>query len=111
MEITKEQALWLLNDYNKIRQYGKVANHINAHVKAFSIIKGKEVPRPDCTCQYVAFSQLTNSMYEQHLDYIQQVANTDDERETRVVQGTEEGRPRGRKGNTGSNTIREGKTR
>jgi hypothetical protein len=90
MEITKEQALWLLNDYNKIRQYGKVANHINAHVKAFSIIKGKEVPRPDCTCQYVAFAQLANSMYEQHLDYIQQVANTD-ERETRAVQASEEG--------------------
>ena len=103
MEITKEQALWLLNDYNKIRQYGKVANHINAHVKAFSIIKGKEVPRPDCTCQYVAFAQLANSMYEQHLDYIQQVANTD-ERETRAVQASEEGSPTRSKRSTRTKT-------
>jgi len=104
MNITKEQAQWLLNDYNKIRQYGKVANHINAHVKAFSIMKGKEVPRPDCTCQYVAFSQLTNSMYEQHLDYIQQVANTD-ERETRTVQTSEEGStPRSKRSTRTSNS-------
>lgn len=88
--MTKEQAQWLLNDYNKIRQYGKVGQWIDWHVKAFSILKGKEVGKPDCTCQYVAFSQLTNSMYEQHLDYIQQVANTD-ERETRTVQTPEEG--------------------
>ena len=90
MNITKEQALWLINDYNKIRQYGKVANHIDAHVKAFSIIKGKEVGKPDCNCQYVAFSKLANSMYEQHLDYIQQVANTD-ERTTSTISDPEAG--------------------
>jgi hypothetical protein len=104
MEMTKEQALWLLNDYNKVRQYGKVANHINSHVKAFSIIKGKEVPRPDCNCQYVAFSQLANSMYEQHLDYIKQVANTD-ERETPAIPSTEEGSTRGSKKGTRTKTI------
>jgi len=104
MEITKEQALWLLNDYNKVRQYGKVANHINAHVKAFSIIKGKEVPRPDCNCQYVAFSQLANSMYEQHLDYIKQVANTD-ERETVTIQSPKEGSTTGSKKNTRTKTL------
>ena len=102
MNITKEQAQWLLNDYNKVRLYGKVANHINAHVKAFSILKGKEFGKPDCTCQYVAFSQLANSMYEQHLDYIQQVANTD-ERETRTVQTSEEGSTQRSKRSTRTN--------
>jgi hypothetical protein len=105
MEMTKQQALWLLNDYNKIRNYGKVANHINSHVEAFSIIKGKPVPRPDCNCQYVAFAQLANSMYEQHLDYIQQVANTD-ERETPTVSAPEEGSTTGSKRSTRTKTSR-----
>ena len=108
--MTKEQAQWLLGEYAQVRQLGRVSKWIDSHIQAMSIIKGKNVNKPSCNCEYAAYANMASSMYEQHLDYIKQVANTD-ERETRVVQGTEEGRPRGRKGNTGSNTIREGKTR
>ena len=108
--MTKEQAQWLLGEYAQVRQLGRVTKWIDSHIQAMSIIKGKNINKPSCNCEYAAYANMASSMYEQHLDYIKQVANTD-ERETRVVQGTEEGRPRGRKGNTGSNTIREGKTR
>lgn len=80
--LTKEQALWLLNDYSKIRQFGKVSNHIDAHVKAFSFLKGKTVAKPDCNCQYVAFSKLANSMFEQHLETVKQVAYAEEPKPT-----------------------------
>lgn len=101
MNITKEDALWLLNDYNKIRLYGKVGQWINQHTRAFSILKGKEVSKPDCTCQYVAFSQLTNSIYEQYEEQIKQVAYAD-ERETPTIPVTETRSTRGRKKDTGA---------
>jgi hypothetical protein len=98
--MTKEQAQWLLGEYAQVRQLGRVSKWIDSHIKAMSIIKGKNINKPSCNCEYAAYANMASSMYEQHLDYIKQVANTD-ERETPMVQGTEEGRPRGRKKSTG----------
>jgi len=84
MEISKEDALWLLNDYDKIRLYGKVGQWIDSHVRAFSIIKGKQVGKPDCNCQYVAFSKLANSMFEQHLETIKQIAYAEEPTTTKT---------------------------
>jgi len=72
--MTTEEALWLLGDYNKIRGYGKVKNHIDAHIKAMSIIKDKPVNKPSCNCEWAAYAQMANSMYDQHLELIKQVA-------------------------------------
>jgi hypothetical protein len=72
--LTKDDALWLLGDYNKIRGYGKVSNHINAHIKAMSLIKNRVVNKPSCSCEWAAYAQMANSMYEQNLEQIKIVA-------------------------------------
>ena len=64
--LTKDDALWLLGDYNKIRNYGKVSNHINAHIKAMSLIKNKVYNKPSCSCEWAAYARMANSMYEQN---------------------------------------------
>jgi len=61
-----EDIKWLLKDYNGIRNYGKVNNWIDWHVKAINLIKGGNEPRPDCSCMYVSAAKFANSIYEQH---------------------------------------------
>ena len=72
MNITKEDAKWLLNDYNAIRGYGRVNNYIDMHLKAMSIIRGQQVGRPSCSCEFGAIARIANSLYEQHLSEIEQ---------------------------------------
>jgi hypothetical protein len=79
--MTIDEATWLLTDYDKIRNYGKVKNHIDAHIRAMSIIKGKAISKPSCNCEWAAYAQMANSMYEQNLELIKQVAY-DTHRET-----------------------------
>lgn len=99
--MTKEQAKWLLEEYAQVRQLGRVTKWIDDHIKAMSIIKGKNINKPSCNCEYAAYANMASSMYEQHLDYIKEVANKD-ERETRVLQGTEEGRTGGSQVSSGA---------
>jgi len=66
MEISREDAKWLLAEYNPIRGYGRVDKWIGHHVQAMSIIKGHPVGRPECTCQYGATARIASSLYEQH---------------------------------------------
>ena len=60
-----EDIKWLLNDYNRIRQFGKVNSWIDWHIKAQQLLKG-HAEKPGCTCMWVAAARVSNSMYEQH---------------------------------------------
>ena len=62
--LTIEDIKWLLNDYNRIRQYGKVNSWIDWHVKALQLLKGSW-GKPGCTCEYVAHAKIANSTYSQ----------------------------------------------
>jgi len=75
MEISKTDAEWMLTHYERIRGYGRVADWINDHCRVMSIIKGKEVSRPSCGCEFGSYARMANSMYEQHLAEIQAAAN------------------------------------
>ena len=66
MEISRENAKWLLAVYNPIRGYGRIDKWIDHHCQAMSIIKGTKIGRPECTCQYGAIARMASSMYEQH---------------------------------------------
>ena len=96
--LTKQDAQWLLTDYNKIRGYGKVNNTINAHIKAMSLIKGKTISKPSCNCEWGAYACMANDMYNQNLSRIQEVANQTEvinnggQGETPVVSGVKKGR-------------------
>jgi len=63
--LSKEDIVWLLNDYNRIRNYGKVNSWIDWHIKAQSLLKGS-AQKPDCSCMWVAAARVANSMYEQY---------------------------------------------
>jgi len=73
--LTKEDAEWLLGDYNKIRGYGKVSNHIDAHIKAMSLIRNTPYNKPSCSCEWAAYAQMANSMYEQNYEEIKNRAD------------------------------------
>jgi hypothetical protein len=62
--LSKEDIVWLLKDYNNIRNYGKVSNWIDWHVRCLQLLKGSWA-KPGCTCEWVAHSKIANSTYEQ----------------------------------------------
>ena len=74
MNISQQDALWLIENYNKIRQFGKVNQWINDHVRAMSIIKGTPVSVPGCNCEYSAYARMANSMFEQNEAEIKAIA-------------------------------------
>jgi hypothetical protein len=63
--LTKQDIEWLLNDYNRIRGYGKVNSWIDWHIKAQSLIKGS-AEKPSCSCMWATAARVANSMYEQY---------------------------------------------
>jgi hypothetical protein len=73
MEISREDVTWLLNDYNKIRGYGKVASWIDWHLRAMSIFRGQPVAKPSCSCEFGAYSRMANSMFEQNLPTLEEL--------------------------------------
>lgn len=77
MNISKEDAIWMVTEYNSKRGYGRVNDWIDYHLRAMSIIKGQQVSRPSCNCEFAAIARMANSMYEQHETELQQIANGD----------------------------------
>lgn len=86
MEINKQDVEWLLNDYNKIRGYGRVQSWIDWHLRAMSILKQKPITKPSCQCEWGAYARMANNMYEQHLSLLNEL-NT--KYNTPVVEETE----------------------
>ncbi len=82
MDVSKDDAIWMVTEYNSKRGYGRINDWIDYHLRAMSIIKGQQVGRPSCSCEYGAIARMANSMYEQHETQLQQIAYGD--RETRV---------------------------
>ena len=60
-----EEINWLLNDYNRIRNYGKVNSWIDWHVRAMAALKGS-AEKPSCSCSWAATARVASSTYEQH---------------------------------------------
>ena len=63
--ISREDAKWLIAEYNPIRGYGRIDKWIDHHCQAMSIMKGTKVGRPECTCMYGTTARIANNMYEQ----------------------------------------------
>ena len=89
--ITKQDAIWLRDTYNKFRNYGRVNQYIDMHIKAMSIIKNKPISKPSCNCEFSAYARMASNMYEQHEAQILEIANKSeviDERTTQTVPAT-----------------------
>ena len=63
--LNKQDIEWLLNDYNKIRQFGKVSNWIDDHVHCLRLLKGSW-SKPGCSCEWAATARIASSVYEQY---------------------------------------------
>jgi hypothetical protein len=63
--LTIEEIKWLLNDYNRIRNFGKVNQWIDYHVRCMQLIKGS-AEKPSCSCSWAATARVASSTYEQH---------------------------------------------
>ena len=74
MNISQEDAIWMLTEYDRIRNYGKVVSWMDYHLKTMSLIKETHVSRPSCSCEFGAYARMANSMYEQNLDAIKAIA-------------------------------------
>lgn len=92
-----EDINWLLNDYNRIRNFGKVNSWIDWHIKAQSLLKGY-AEKPSCSCMWVAAARVANSMYEQHE---QQLKDKLVILETPVIDELPKNKTRGRKRSEG----------
>ena len=64
-KLTIEEIKWLLNDYNRIRDYGKVTSWIDWHVRALTLLKGSW-EKPSCNCQYSVTGRIGSSTYAQY---------------------------------------------
>jgi hypothetical protein len=63
-KLTIEDIKWLLGPYNQIRNYGKVSNYIDMHVKALQLLKGSWA-KAGCNCEWGAHSRIASNTYEQ----------------------------------------------
>jgi hypothetical protein len=72
--LTKDEANWILNDYNAIRKHSYVNDKMDKHAKFQSLIRNKEIKKPECGCENYTFQAISNSMFEQHYDAIKAIA-------------------------------------
>ncbi len=74
LNITREQATWILQAYVPIRGHGKITNHKSAIICTLEILRGQPV-HMGCNCELPALARITNDMYEQYRVEIEQIAN------------------------------------
>jgi hypothetical protein len=68
--LSQEDAKWLIEDYNKIRGYGRVNDWIDYHIKAMSLIRDTVYNKPSCNCEFASYARMANSFFEQHYEEI-----------------------------------------
>ena len=74
-ELSKEDALWLLNVYQP--KMGGTVNqsNISMFTKAINLIRGTDISNPSCGCQYKTQAQIAKSYFEQYKTEIEKIAN------------------------------------
>lgn len=74
MNISREDAKWILATYEPIRGHGRIGNHQAAILGALGIMRGNPV-HMGCNCELPALARITSDMFDQHKSYIEKVAN------------------------------------
>ena len=75
MNITVEDAKWILATYAPIRGHGKIGNHQGAILGALGIMRGQPV-HMGCNCELPALARITSDMFDQHKAQIEALANS-----------------------------------
>jgi hypothetical protein len=74
LNITQEQAKWILASYAPIRGYGRVDKYKFEVLEALSIMRGTPVTI-SCNCELGAIARIANNMFEQYEADIKAIAN------------------------------------
>jgi hypothetical protein len=74
MNISREDAKWILTTYEPIRGHGKIGNHQGAILGALGIMRGNPV-HMGCNCELPALARITSDMFDQHKQEIEAIAN------------------------------------
>ena len=75
MNITREDAKWILANYEPIRGHGKISNHQGAILTTLGMMRGNPV-HMNCNCELGALARITNDMFEQNRVQIEAIANS-----------------------------------
>ena len=75
MNISKEDAKWILATYEPIRGHGRIGNHQGAILGALGIMRGNPV-HMGCNCELPALARITSDMFDQHKSQIEAIANS-----------------------------------
>jgi len=75
MDISKEDAKWILTTYEPIRGHGKIVNHQGAILGALGIMRGQPV-HMGCNCELPALARIASDMFDQHKSQIEAIANS-----------------------------------
>jgi hypothetical protein len=75
MNITREEAKYILGTYAPIRGHGKISNHQSAILTALGLMRGQSV-HMGCNCELPALARITSDMFDQHREEIEALANS-----------------------------------
>lgn len=73
--LTKEDALWLLNDFQPLIGRTVFGKNVGMYTKAINLIRGTNAGNPGCSCEYKLHAQVAQSLFGQHKSSIEEVAN------------------------------------
>ena len=74
MNITREEAKYILGTYAPIRGHGKISNHQGAILGALGMMRGQPV-HMGCNCELPALARICSDMFDQHREEIEAIAN------------------------------------
>jgi hypothetical protein len=75
MNITVEDAKWILATYAPIRGHGKIGNHQGAILGALGLMRGQPV-HMGCNCELPALARICSDMFDQNRAEIEALANS-----------------------------------
>jgi hypothetical protein len=75
MNITQDEAKWILATYAPIRGHGKITNHQGAILGALGIMRGNPV-HMGCNCELPALARICSDMFDQNRAEIEALANS-----------------------------------
>lgn len=76
MDITKEDAVWLVEEFNKKRGGMINGKTINMFLRAINTILKQNRKAPSCSCEYRTVAAIANNVYEQHESEILKIYNS-----------------------------------
>lgn len=75
MNITKDDAKWLIEEFDKKRGGMINGKTIGMFLRAINTILNQDRKAPSCSCEYRTVAAIANNVFEQHKNQILEVYN------------------------------------